>query len=279
VPAFADWREVVAREDVDAVVIAAPDPCRAEIAVAALDTGKHVYCEAPAARTAEEARALHDAWRRSSRAVQIGVAELSLPGWHEARAIVERGDLGPIRWCQTGGAGRAGGPVASWRRTLASSNGPALEHQLRQLTALLSVFNPGSPLRVAAAGGALDTNGGDAPDCLLTTIEYPGDLTVVLSANVPDGDAAATLRGSGQTLRVRQDKAVLFANGAMPPRDKRPADGPTPATALAAHVSDWLDAIRAGRPCRCGPDLALSAQPIIDAALSAYQQARTVNCA
>ncbi|HWL76314.1 Gfo/Idh/MocA family protein, partial [Microbacterium sp.] len=56
-----DWREVVARDDIDVVDIVTPGDSHAEIAIAALGAGKHVLCEKPLANTVAEAEAMADA--------------------------------------------------------------------------------------------------------------------------------------------------------------------------------------------------------------------------
>ena len=61
-----DWREVIARDDIDIVDIVTPGDSHAEIAIAALEAGKHVLCEKPLANTVEEAEAMADAAARAA---------------------------------------------------------------------------------------------------------------------------------------------------------------------------------------------------------------------
>ena len=61
-----DWREVIARDDIDLVDIVTPGDSHAEIAIAALEAGKHVLCEKPLANTVEEAEAMADAAARAA---------------------------------------------------------------------------------------------------------------------------------------------------------------------------------------------------------------------
>lgn len=280
VRACADWREAVAREDIDAVMIATPDHCHAEAAVAALDAGKHVYCESPMTRTADEARALHAAWRRSSRPVQIGVTELSQPGWRKACDIVQRGDLGPVAWCQAAAnveAAPARGSAPRWQRWLAWGNGPALRCQFRQMAGFLSVLPSADPVRVSAAGGCAADGPGDAPDQMMTTVAYECGTTVTLTSGIErPQEACAILRGDRRALFVCGQDAILLPRGAPLPKAVPPAETHTEEEALKAHVRDWSDAIASGRPCRCSPEIALHAQRIIGAALEAWRCARSV---
>jgi predicted dehydrogenase len=74
---YNDFREVTARDDIDAVVIAVPDHWHALVSVAAARSGKDIYCEKPMALTIREARAMVDAVRRYGRVFQTGSQQRS----------------------------------------------------------------------------------------------------------------------------------------------------------------------------------------------------------
>jgi hypothetical protein len=80
--AYSDFREVLARDDVDAVYVAAPDHWHAVITVAAARAGKHVYCQKPLTRTVAEGRAVLDAVRRYAVVFQHGTQQR-----HDARML------------------------------------------------------------------------------------------------------------------------------------------------------------------------------------------------
>ena len=69
---YADYRQLLASEDVDAVMIATPDHTHAVIALAAIEAGKHVYCEKPLTWSVEEARRVTEAARQAGVATQLG---------------------------------------------------------------------------------------------------------------------------------------------------------------------------------------------------------------
>lgn len=95
-----DWREAVTREDIDVVDIVTPGASHAEIAVAALEAGKHVLCEKPLANTVEEARAMADAAERAAaRGVRAmtGFTYRRLPATTHARNLVADGAIGTVR--------------------------------------------------------------------------------------------------------------------------------------------------------------------------------------
>src|SRR2546423_5602465 len=78
-----DYRELLARNDVDAVLIAAPDHWHGQMALDALAAGKDVYLEKPMTHTLEEARAIVDAVKKYDRILQVGNQGLSAPGTHK----------------------------------------------------------------------------------------------------------------------------------------------------------------------------------------------------
>ena len=98
---FVDYREMLARGDVDAVCIATPDHWHALQTIDALEAGKHVYCEKPMTHTLEEAEAVVRAWRSSGRVMQVGVQSTSLPIWDAAREMIVSGKLGKVVQFQT----------------------------------------------------------------------------------------------------------------------------------------------------------------------------------
>ena len=95
--AYADYREMFEREDVDAVMVATPDHTHAAISMAALKWGKHVYCEKPLTYSVDEARQITDAARRAGVATQLGNHGQAK---EEARIVQEfilDGAIGPVR--------------------------------------------------------------------------------------------------------------------------------------------------------------------------------------
>ncbi|NYF17713.1 putative dehydrogenase [Microbacterium sp. AK009] len=98
--AATDWREVIAREDIDLVDIVTPGDTHAEIAIAALRAGKHVLCEKPLANTVVEAEAMTSAAEEAARSgvrSMVGFTYRRVPATTFARQLVAEGRLGDIR--------------------------------------------------------------------------------------------------------------------------------------------------------------------------------------
>ncbi|MEV7098118.1 Gfo/Idh/MocA family oxidoreductase [Amycolatopsis sp. NPDC051045] len=95
-----DWRKLVARDDVGLVDVCTPGDSHAEIAIAALEAGKHVLCEKPLANSVAEAEAMAEAARRArERGVRAMVAfnYRRVPALAHARKLVASGALGELR--------------------------------------------------------------------------------------------------------------------------------------------------------------------------------------
>ena len=93
---YADFRDLLAREDIDAVVIATPDHWHAFIAIAACQAGKDIYCEKPLTESIHEARALVAAVRQHKRVFQTGSMQRSSKEFRIACELVRNGVIGKI---------------------------------------------------------------------------------------------------------------------------------------------------------------------------------------
>jgi len=98
--ASADWREAIARDDIDIVDIVTPGDSHAEIAVAALAAGKHVLCEKPLANTLEQANSMADAAADAARHgvyAMVGFVYRRTPAAVLAKQMVGSGAIGEVR--------------------------------------------------------------------------------------------------------------------------------------------------------------------------------------
>ncbi len=98
--AYNDYRELLEREDVDAVMVATPDHTHAVITMAALKRGKHVYCEKPLTYSVKEARQVTEAARQAKVATQLGNQGQATETARVVREIIADGALGPVREVQ-----------------------------------------------------------------------------------------------------------------------------------------------------------------------------------
>jgi predicted dehydrogenase len=112
VAAYEDYRRILERNDVDAVLVATPDHWHHQMVVDALAAGKDIYVEKPLSNTVERAVEALVAYRRSNRVVQIGTQQRSMAHFQEAAQIVQGGQLGKVAHAviQFGGSGYGSPP-------------------------------------------------------------------------------------------------------------------------------------------------------------------------
>jgi predicted dehydrogenase len=94
---YADFRQLLERKDIDAVVIATPDHWHAVQSIMAANAQKHIYCEKPLAHSIEEGRAMADAVKRNKVILQTGSMQRSWKNFRQACELVRNGYLGDIK--------------------------------------------------------------------------------------------------------------------------------------------------------------------------------------
>ena len=94
---YKNYRELLNRQDIDAVVIATPDHWHAQVAVDAAKAGKDIYCEKPMALTVAEGRAMVNATRKYNRVFQTGNMQRSWRDFRHACELVANGYLGDVK--------------------------------------------------------------------------------------------------------------------------------------------------------------------------------------
>jgi predicted dehydrogenase len=100
--AYHDYHELLARDDIDAVMIAVPDHWHALVATAAANRKKEIYGEKPLARTIAEQQAIVRAVEKNNIIWQTGSWQRSLPNFHKAAEIVRNGLIGPVIHVEVG---------------------------------------------------------------------------------------------------------------------------------------------------------------------------------
>ncbi len=106
VKTYEDYRQLLDRKDIDAVIIGTPDHWHALIMMHACDAGKDVYVEKPVGNSIEECRMMVAAQKRYNKVVQVGQWQRSQQHFKDAVDFVQNGQLGNIRtvkvWCYQG---------------------------------------------------------------------------------------------------------------------------------------------------------------------------------
>jgi predicted dehydrogenase len=95
-----DYRKVLDRKELDAVLIATPDHWHGKISIDAVEAGKHVYCEKPLTHTVEQAIAVRDAVRKTKKILQVGPNATADDAYWQAREAIRAGRIGQVTWAQ-----------------------------------------------------------------------------------------------------------------------------------------------------------------------------------
>lgn len=104
-----DYRKLLERKDIDAVIVATPDHWHAPATIAACQAGKDVYVEKPASHNIWEGKKMVEAARKYKRIVQVGTQNRSSPYVHLAHSYIASGRLGTINLCKVNNL-KSGGP-------------------------------------------------------------------------------------------------------------------------------------------------------------------------
>jgi predicted dehydrogenase len=136
-----DWREIVRRDDVDVVIVSTINSFLAEVSVAALDAGKHVLVEKPAARNVRELDAVIAAQKRNGKLVHVGFNHRYHPALRKAKKLHDEGALGEMMFVR-GRYGHGGriGYDREWRADPKLAGGGELIDQGVHLIDLARMF-------------------------------------------------------------------------------------------------------------------------------------------
>jgi predicted dehydrogenase len=136
----ARYDDLIAMDDLDAVVVGIPTGFHAEATIKALNSGKHVLCEKPMARTLEECDAMLAAAERAGKVLQIGFVRRFDDHWGMMRRLVQEGKAGrPCMWRRIH-AGAAPAGFGEWYSDSRCSDGPLVESGSHDLDFLVYTF-------------------------------------------------------------------------------------------------------------------------------------------
>jgi predicted dehydrogenase len=275
--AYKDYREVLDRKDVDAVIIGTPDHWHVPMIMDAVSAGKDVYCEKPVSHSIEEGEKLLAAVIGSKQIVQIGYQQRSWPHYRAAREIFTSGRLGAVPLIQTSwyqrynhGPGKmVAAPYIDWKGFLGSAPDQPFD-PLRcsnwrwfwdfgggHLTDLFShwvdvvhwYIEESSPASVEAVGTRNVFPEFECPDTITATYEYPEGFNVVHSGSIGSAveDGNIVFRGHEATMRLNRSGYAVFdersnRSGPLLPAPSLIVDSVRDGT--IDHMQNFLDCVR-----------------------------------
>ena len=224
VTTYADYRELLANRDVDAVVISTPDHWHARIAIDAVAAGKDVYLQKPASLTIAEGRALSDAVHRSGRIFQIGSQQRSSPQFRYAAELVRNGRIGQLKQVEIGRPGDPAGedePVMPLPKTLNYAawlgSTPVVPYTEKRVHPQRGYDRPGW-LRCEQFGAGMITGWGahhiDSAHWAMGT-EYTGPIEVWGTAEFP-ARGLWDVHGPFRTEAIYADGVHMIVSGDFP---------------------------------------------------------------
>jgi predicted dehydrogenase len=240
-----DHRELLARPDVDAVVIATPDHWHGRMALDALDAGKDVYLEKPMCHTIEEARSVTEKVAEKKAVLQVGSQTTSSDQWWKARKVLADGMIGDLLMSQgsyhrnsvggewnynidpEAGPNGSGDNYIDWNRWLGPAERRAWDPQryfrfrkfwdysggvatdlFYHVVAPLQICwgEPQFPHRVSSGGGIYAFPGREVPDTFNVIADFAKGHSLVLSSSMAnDTHIPGLLRGHKGTLVMVDD--------------------------------------------------------------------------
>jgi predicted dehydrogenase len=225
--ATSEWRRLLDAPGIDAIVIATPTPDHRETALAALQAGKHVYCEAPIAASIEDARAIAAAAKGASGVVfQAGLQGRSNPLYSHVFQFVKTGVLGDIalvnaQWSRKESWRRAA-PTADRERAVnwrldRGSPGLMGEIGIHQLD-LMAHYLGARPSAIVGSGGVTAwRDGRETPDTASCLIDF-GKTRATVRATLASsfGGAYTIFQGSNSSLLLKESRGWLIKEADSP---------------------------------------------------------------
>lgn len=256
---------------VDVVDVCTPPPHHAGVAVAALEAGRHVFCEKPLARTLADARAIVAAGKSAAGLLMVGHVSRFEPDHRGAKTLVEGGEIGSVRLVTHSTASALPGwSEAGWIADPEQSGGPLVDQAVHSFDYARWVV--GSPaVRVTCA--AADSGAGPAT-YTLSTVRYANGAI----AHVESSWAHPPARGFKLACElVGTEGRLTWSYDHMMGGVLHPASGDTEwfdvlgERGFSAEARAFTDAIRSGAP---SPVPAAEAMESLHTALGALESAR-----
>lgn len=281
---YADYRQILSRKDVDAVIVATPDHWHAAITVEAVKAGKDVYVEKPMVHTPEDGLAIVKAVRENRRVLQVGMQGRKMPQFAEAKQkYIDTGVMGKVGLARTWYTSNTGyiqkapagmerkpdgldwnrwlgpGPKVAWNpdiyfspyKWLHYDGGMIMGIGIHVLDSAHHWLGLRKPASAFAGGGIYYYADRDTPDVVTFTLDYPEKVTVTfeaecLSAPGVKTSAGVELRGAGGVLWAdRYPQEIAWRYTPNGKFSKEPASkGPGTGASAEGIVKDWLACIR-----------------------------------
>jgi myo-inositol 2-dehydrogenase / D-chiro-inositol 1-dehydrogenase len=249
---YSDWRKIIDRKDIQAVFVATPPHLHSEMAIAALQAGKHVYCEKPIGITPEQVRDLVKAARGSDRVFVAGQQLRSMRYLAQAVEKIRSGVIGDVLMVKAHRHGSADIPHDSsssdWYFDVSKSGGYLIEMSVHNLDACNWAIGS-RPIRAAGFGGIQlyknDPPGRTIFDCGVLSYDYVNGAKMSFTQSVfhprqmPGNNQAIHVFGSKGGVDLMQSTTMYPLGTTGEPSVLAPKGEESP----HAHVAAFYDCI------------------------------------
>jgi predicted dehydrogenase len=307
---YRNYRELLADNDVQAVLIATPEHWHYQMVLDALAAGKDVYVEKPLCQTPEQGTPLVEAEKKTKCIIQVGMQRRSFDLYLEGRKIVAGGELGSVHMVRSwwlnnylGGApatkleGKLDweqwqGPAVhrpfdpnrfrQWRYYSDYAGGILADQGAHVFDGIHMLMGAGYPSAVTAAAGKPHKAGVDQPESVAATAEYPEDFIGVFSINYAAmqyksrNDQLNQLDGDRARMDIGREELRVFLKGAedAPAIEKKSEKGFGWATDL--HVQNFLECVRTRKAPTAPMRIAFQAALVVQMANLSLKSGRRV---
>ena len=224
-----DYRRLLDSSEVEAVIVSTPSHLHKEIALHAIQAGKHVYCEAPLASTVEDAKAIASAGTRASKLTfQAGLQGRSNALYKHVSQFVRSGVLGnPVsvvaQWNKRQSWRRPAPTPArenemNWRLSSKTSGGLLGELGIHQLD-LINWYLKSLPTAVTGFSSIASWNDGrDVPDTVTCIFDYPGGVRASFTSTLANSfsDSYTLFQGTNSSLMMREKRGWMVKEADSP---------------------------------------------------------------
>ncbi len=268
---YSDYRKLLDRKDINAVVIATPDHWHRQQLIDSVEAGKDVYQEKPLSHTIAEGKEMVAAVKRTGRIVQVGNQYRSDPHWAKVKEEVEAGTFGKMRWirvfdCRNWSKGDPFAPPAdfkpegidwdaflgkapkvpfdghryfAWRWFWDYAGGIMTDLGAHQLGLVHWIMSVKWPKSVVANGAVYQLPHWETPDVVHAVLDY-GEFSVVFSPEMLNGhdEDRGVWYGTDATLTTKGNYSIYpeFGDTSKPIKSWENEGGD--------HMKNWLDCVR-----------------------------------
>ena len=290
---YKDYRRVLERDDIDAVLIATPDHWHVRMMLDAVDAGKDVYCEKPMSHSISEGTRAVRGVRATDRIVQIGMQRRSTPWIIEMQQAVAGGAIGNITMARAewnwaisrpldnselsgvldeegfrGGSARPLQPMMfrNWRYFWAFSGGNMTDQGTHLMDVIQWFAGVGTPRSAVCQGAVIGMHGSQTPDCFSASFDY-GSFLASWNLNYNnDFHNGWTIELLGDRGTVVMDNSGYRLYNAPWNQNREPVKVHEDRLPTIPHVRNFLECVKSreqpnapvevGHTAVCGPHLA-----------------------